>query len=118
MAKHNHTGKEGEQLAAQYLQQNGYTLLHQNWRHGHWEIDIIATKNETLHFVEVKTRRTKNFGLPEEGVHKKKLQLLMNAGSAYLQQQPQWKKVQYDVLAVNLHQSGATYFLIEDVYLF
>jgi putative endonuclease len=118
LAKHNHTGKEGELLAAAYLQQNGYTLLHQNWRHGHWEVDIIATKNETLHFIEVKTRRNQTYGLPEESVNKKKLQTLQNAGSAFLQQQPQWKKVQYDVLSVSLQKSGVVYFLIEDVYLF
>jgi Holliday junction resolvase-like predicted endonuclease len=49
------TGKLGEALAAAYLQNMGYTLLDLNWRHHHWELDIIAANANTLHFVEVKS---------------------------------------------------------------
>jgi putative endonuclease len=57
MATHNHTGTTGEKLGADYLQQTGFTILEKNWRHSHWEVDIIASKNNTLHFIEIKTRR-------------------------------------------------------------
>ena len=57
MADHNDLGKEGEALAAKWLKEHGYTLLHQNWRHSYHEIDIVATKEKFLHFVEVKTKR-------------------------------------------------------------
>ena len=77
MAKHTDTGKVGEELAVNYFSQNGYVILHKNWRHSHWEVDIIATKDNLLHFIEVKTRTTKKFGLPEESVTKKKIQNLL-----------------------------------------
>lgn len=117
MAQHNNTGNFGEGLAAAYLQQNGYTLLHQNWRHSHWEVDIIASRNNVLHFIEVKTRRTKKFGHPEESVSKKKIQNLINASEEYLYQHPQWQRIQFNVLAITiLHNEPPEYFLIEDVY--
>ncbi len=118
MAEHNLTGNTGEALAAAYLLKIGYNILHQNWRHSRWEVDIIAEKDTILHFVEVKTRRTKNFGHPEENVDRKKIQNLINAAEEYLYQQPQWKRVQFNVLAITiLKDHPVEYFLIEDVYL-
>ena len=118
MAEHNLTGNTGEALAAVYLNQNGYRVLHQNWRHSRWEVDIIAEKDGILHFVEVKTRRTRKFGYPEENVDKKKIQNLIHAAEAYLYQQPQWKRIQFNVLAISiLKDEPVEYFLIEDVYL-
>ncbi len=118
MAQHNKTGSFGEALAAAYLQQNGFILLHQNWRHSHWEVDIIAHRSNILHFIEVKTRRTKKFGHPEESVSKKKIQNLINASEAYLQQHPQWQRIQFNILAITILKDEAPeYFFIEDVYL-
>ena len=118
MAEHNLTGNQGEALAAIYLTQNGYRVLHQNWRHARWEVDIIAEKDGILHFVEVKTRRTKKFGHPEENVDKKKIQNLINAAEEFLYQHPQWKRIQFDILAITiLKDEPVEYFLIEDVYL-
>ena len=118
MALHNTLGKTGEDLAAAYLEERGYQLLHRNWRHSHYEIDIIALKENTLHFIEVKMRSSKQYGFPEEAVTKKKFQSLLNAADEFLHQHPQYRHVQYDILAINQyrHQPPA-YFLIEDVYL-
>lgn len=118
MAQHNVTGITGEALATIYLQGNGYNILYQNWRHSHWEVDIIAEKDGVLHFIEVKTRRTKKFGHPEESVGKKKIQNLINASKEYLYQQPQWKRIQFNILSITiLKDEPVEYFLIEDVYL-
>jgi putative endonuclease len=118
MAKHTDTGKVGEELAVNYFSQNGYVILHKNWRHSHWEVDIIATKDNLLHFIEVKTRTTKKFGLPEESVTKKKIQNLLNAAEEFVYQHPQWKRIQFNVLAITLlKDTPVEYFLIEDVYL-
>ena len=118
MAQHNLTGNTGEALAAAYLSENGYSIMHQNWRHSRWEVDIIAEKDGILHFVEVKTRRTRKFGHPEENVDKKKIQNLINAAEEYLYQQPQWKRIQFNVLAITiLKGEPVEYFFIEDVYL-
>ncbi|MFZ4770352.1 MAG: YraN family protein [Ferruginibacter sp.] len=73
MARHNQIGKDGELLAAAYLQQKGYTIIHQNWRHKNWEIDIVANKGKRLHIIEVKTRTSLKFGHPEDNMDNKKM---------------------------------------------
>lgn len=118
MAKHIQTGKLGEQMGEVFFVEKGYRVLEKNWRHSHWEVDIIAEKNSVLHFVEIKTRRTKNYGLPEEKVGAKKIQNLINAAEQYLYLHPEWKRIQFDILSININKNGpADYFLIEDVYL-
>lgn len=117
MAQHNETGKKGEALAYTYFIENGYEILHKNWRYKHWEVDLIAHKNELLHFIEVKCRSSKQFGFPEESVSKKKIQNLINASVEFIYLYPQYKRVQFDVLAINLHKNAETeYLLIPDVY--
>jgi putative endonuclease len=118
MGGHLQFGKHGEQLAADFLLQKGYTILHCNWRHSHYEIDIIAQKKEILHFIEVKVRSSKKFGLPEEAVTKKKFQSLLQAADEFLYQHPQYRHVQYDIVAINTYKNQPPeFFLIEDVYL-
>ena len=116
MAHHNTTGKLGEQMAVEYLLQKGFVILHQNWRHSYWEVDVIASLNETLHFIEVKTRRTKKFGYPEDDVTKKKVTNLINASEEFLYLYPEWKRIQFDILSINLlRNEPAEFFFIEDV---
>jgi len=116
MTQHTETGKTGEELAANWLIENGFTLLHQNWRYSHFEIDIIATKNDTVHFIEVKTRRSNTYGEPEQAVSKQKLTFIIKAAAIYLERNPS-KKVQFDVLAITLlYNQPPKYFFIEDVY--
>ena len=105
-------------MAAEYLLKKGFSILEQNWRHGHWEVDFIASLGSTLHFIEVKTRRTKTFGYPEDDVTKKKLTNLINASEEYLYLYPQWKMIQFDVLSITLLKNQAPeFFFIEDIYL-
>jgi putative endonuclease len=116
MAHHNTTGKLGEKMALEYLLQKGFVILHQNWRHGHWEVDVVASLNNTLHFIEVKTRRTKQFGYPEDDVTKKKVTNLINASEEFLFLYPEWKRIQFDILSINLlRNEPAEFFFIEDV---
>ena len=118
MARHNEIGKEGEALAAAYLVKNGYTVLHCNWRHSHYEIDIIAIRNTILHFIEVKRRTSNRYGFPEASVTKKKFQSLLEAADEFLFLHPQYRHVQYDILSITTTKNAATeFFLIEDVYL-
>src|SRR5690349_4021542 len=114
MARHNETGKKGELLAADYLQQQGFTILHSNWRHQRYEIDIIATRGDILHFIEVKTRQSLSYGLPEESVTHKKIRSIVTAGVAFQYQYPAWKRVQYDVLSIVITgQETSEYLFIE-----
>lgn len=118
MAKHINTGKTGEALGSSFFEQEGYKILEKNWRFSRWEVDIIASKNDVLHFVEIKTRRSAAYGFPEAKVGNKKIQHLINAAEEYLYQNPQWKRIQFDVLSITLTVgSSPAYFLIEDVFL-
>jgi putative endonuclease len=117
MALHNDTGKAGEQLAAKWLAEKGYKVLHCNWRHSYYEIDIVATKGNFLHFVEVKARSASPFGFPEDSVTKKKFKNLQRAADEYLFLNPGHKWIQYDILSITLRGAEAEYFLIEDVFL-
>ncbi len=111
------TGNRGELLAAGYLQRNGYTLLEKNWRFRHWEVDIIASKNNFLHVFEVKTRRSLAYGYPEESISYNKMQSLCNAAEEYQRLHPQWKYLQFNVLSIILKTGmEPEFFLIEDVY--
>ena len=81
-------------------------------------MDIIASKNEMLHFIEVKCRTSSKFGLPEESVSVKKIRHLIDASEEFLYLFPQWKRIQFDVLSVSLFgKKEPEYFLIEDIYL-
>lgn len=105
-------------MAEDYLLQQGYEILHRNWRHSHYEIDIIAKRKDVIHFVEVKLRSSKKFGLPEANVKKKKFQSLLRAADEFLFQHQQYRHVQYDILSINLSVNAEPeFFLIEDVYL-
>ncbi len=86
MAEHNEMGKEGEELAAEYLVKQGYTIEARNWRYGHEEIDIIARKDDLLLIVEVKTRRSNYFGQPESFVSFAKQKALIRCANRYIYQ--------------------------------
>ena len=73
MAQHNELGKFGEEMAVEYLQKNGYEILETNWTFQKAEIDIIAQKENILAIVEVKTRSSIDFGLPQDFVKPKKI---------------------------------------------
>lgn len=117
MASHNDTGQKGEEIAASYFKEKGYEIVCRNWRYKHWEVDLIAFKDDILHFMEVKCRSSKKFGFPEQSVSKKKIQNLMNASVEFVFQHPQYKRVQFNILSINLHKEAQPEFLfIPDVY--
>jgi len=117
MSSNKDTGNKGENMAATYLCEKGYIILARNWRHRHWEVDIIASLKNKLHFIEVKTRTNETFGKPEESIGVKKMSHLKNAAEEYLHQYPEWKYIQFDVLAIILNGDTAKeIFMIEDVY--
>jgi putative endonuclease len=111
------TGNKGEEMAAQWLEANGYALLEKNWRFKHLEVDIIAAKQNRLHFIEVKTRFSQRFGQPEESIRKEKMKNLKNAAEEYQYLHTEWKYIQFDVIAITLaNDQLKDLFLIEDVY--
>jgi putative endonuclease len=107
MAEHNDLGKFGEELAVDFLQQNGYEILETNWTFQKAEIDIIAQKENILAVVEVKTRSSIEFGLPQDFVKPKKIQLLVKAINEYVISNDLDVEVRFDIIAI--HKEGSKY---------
>ena len=105
MADHNTLGKKGESLAEAFLIKQNFTILCKNYQYSHYEIDIIAKKEQFLHFIEVKTRKSFGFSFPEESIDKKKKKNLKMAASNYIYKNHWLGPVQFDLVLV---------FLIED----
>jgi len=78
------TGERGEDLACELLVKKGYQIVERNYTYGKGEIDIIAKDNETLVFVEVKSRKNLEFGPPELGITKNKQRQVRRIAEAYL----------------------------------
>jgi putative endonuclease len=101
MAEHNELGKLGEELAVEFLRKNGYEILETNWTFQKAEIDIIAQKENTLAVVEVKTRSSLEFGLPQDFVKPKKIQLLVKAVNEYVVSKNLDVEVRFDIIAIH-----------------
>lgn len=83
MAAHNELGREGESAAARFLAAHDYRIIEQNWRCGHYEVDLIADYFGELVFVEVKTRASEAFLPARQRVDSEKKQHLIRAAAAY-----------------------------------
>ena len=90
-------------MAAKYLEERGFEILARNWRHEHKEVDIIAQKDDTLYFVEVKTRHGENWKA-EKAVDSKKRTLLWRAMMGWKLQHPSFMPVRYPVIAIVVHE--------------
>ncbi|MBV6405695.1 MAG: YraN family protein [Flavobacteriales bacterium] len=106
MAEHLRTGAEGEQVACQWLEQQGYRILARNWRHGHLEVDIVARQGGTVVIVEVKTRRSDRYDGPADAVGPAKQRKLYRAAEAYLDALGEDVAVRFDIITVWM--TGAT----------
>ncbi|QIY91759.1 YraN family protein [Chryseobacterium gallinarum] len=100
MADHNDFGKIAEDLAADYLQKNGYRILLRNFRFQKAEIDIIAEKDGLIIIVEVKARSTDAFLLPQEAVTRTKIKSIVSAANHYLEELNSDKEVRFDIISV------------------
>ena len=85
MAEHNKLGKDGESAAVAYLKENGYEILHTNWRQGYCELDIVAKTEDELVIVEVKTRSEGSMTNPEDAVTNSKIRNIISAADVYIQ---------------------------------
>lgn len=115
MPVHLEIGRLGESMAVAWLEARGFTILERNWKSGRKEIDILAANSQVLHVIEVKTRRSEQFGLPEEQVNRRKIKYLQTAAAAYLETHPQWRRLQFDILAITLDAKGHHILLLEDI---
>ncbi|MFC4723054.1 YraN family protein [Geojedonia litorea] len=100
MAQHNQLGKKGEQMAVDFLIDKGYTIKERNYRFGKAEVDIIAKKNDVLAIIEVKTRSSSDFGLPQEFVKPKQIQQLVKVVDDYVLKNELDVDVRFDIIAI------------------
>jgi putative endonuclease len=105
--KRHQIGAWGEEIASQYLEARGYKIHARNWRTQKGEVDLVAQDGETIVFVEVKTRTSKEFGWPEESVTASKRRRLQRVALAYLVDQGLSDVIwRIDVVAVDRNRSG------------
>ena len=100
------TGNYGEDLACKFLQKQGYKILERNYRIRGGEIDIVAKDKKTLVFVEVKTRYSHEYGLPEESITPWKIKALLKTARFYIQK-IKWGEKEYrlDFVSVDFADS-------------
>jgi putative endonuclease len=99
-------GKAGEEAAAAFLESEGYTLLHRNWRCRSGEIDIVAGMEETIVFVEVRTRTSEGrFGTAAESVDSRKQLQVRSTAQVYLHTHKLFGcAIRFDVIALTLER--------------
>ena len=112
MAEHNELGKLGEEVAVDFLKNNGYSIVETNWTFQKAEIDIIAQLEDTLAIIEVKTRSSLEFGLPQDAVNSKKIKLLTKAVDNYVVENNLDLNVRFDIISI--HKSDKS-FVIEHI---
>lgn len=103
MSGNQETGSKAEQFAAEYLANAGYGIIHRNWYFIHKEIDIVASKNNTLVIVEVKSRIDKDIPA-EDLISSRKLRLLVDAAEAYIEKYDIKDEVRFDIIIVTFGQ--------------
>src|SRR5258708_7380155 len=95
-------GRRGERAAEKYLKRNGYRIVARNFRASGAEIDLVAIDGETLVFVEVKTRRSRATGAPEEAVDARKQLRMRRAAEAFsIKYRAGDKEMRFDIVAVD-----------------
>ena len=101
-------GADGEARAAAWLEARGWRLLGRNVRAGGVEIDLVAARGRTVAFVEVKTRRGRGAGAPEEAVDARKRERLVRGAAAWLAEHGRgaWR-ARFDVICVEPEGDGA-----------
>ncbi len=97
-------GKQGENLAVEYLLEEGYEILERNWRFKHIEVDIIARQKDILVIAEVKTRSGNSYGEPSTAVDFRKQRYLIFAAERYLFSHYLDLEVRFDIVSIIIDQ--------------
>ena len=109
--------KKGEDIAAAFIEKKGYNLLFRNYKCSFGEIDIIAKHKKTLSFIEVKTRSTKKYGLPQEAVTPAKQAKISRVALEFVQRyKMENRAARFDVVSVQSLNDGSEVDLIENAF--
>jgi putative endonuclease len=112
-------GEFGEELAARYLEGQGYRIVERNWRAGKaGEADIIAYEGPVLAFIEVKTRFDDSFGRPQSAITRRKQSQMARVAKMYLYKQELYGTVdcRFDVVAITFERGQPVIELIRDAF--
>lgn len=102
------TGTLGERLAGDFLGKNGYRIIERNYRCPGGEVDIVARQQDTLVFVEVRTKRSRRFGSPEESITPAKMAKLRTVAASYCQSHTGLPEAwRIDVVAIEMDRRGS-----------
>ena len=107
MYQRHETGRIGEDISVQYLQQIGYKIVERNFECKQGEIDIIAIDKEEIVFVEVKTRNTDYFIQPFEAVDFKKQKAIIKVANAYIRSRNIDLEARFDVISIVQNEQGS-----------
>jgi putative endonuclease len=102
LSKNKEIGYKGESIAIEYLTRAGYQIICKNYRYARYEIDIIAAKDDTLVFFEVKTRNNLKYGEPVEAVDDKKIDNILDCANYYIQDTHWAQRVRFDIITIIL----------------
>lgn len=97
------TGREGELLAREYLEELGFEIVEMNYRYGHGEIDIVAREGAVLVFCEVKMRKNDRFGPPEYAITPRKQRQIRRIAEGYFfDHEIREQETRFDVVAIRM----------------
>lgn len=99
-------GTKGELVAKDYLKDLGYNIICCNYRTKKGEIDIVASRDEILVFIEVKLRKSLKYGYPREAVNNNKVKIIKSVASEYLRYNNIDYKVRFDVVEIFLNSNN------------
>lgn len=99
-------GQGGEDAAMEWLRERSYYIVERNWRVGHYEIDIIAEHYDTLHFIEVKTRKEGGWQTAYDSIDDQKIRTLRRGAMAYRAMHRIGMELQFDLIAVTWNEDG------------
>ncbi len=116
MAKHNITGKLGEQIARELMERKGYHILETNWYSGKYELDLIACNDQEIVFVEVKTRTSGFLEDPFDAVSDRKIRRTVAAADHYIKKFDIDLEARFDIIGVIVESNGTQVEHIEDAF--
>jgi putative endonuclease len=116
MTNSKETGAAGEEIAANYLESKGYTILYRNWRYMKKELDLVAKFNNELIIVEVKTRMAGSLISPIEAVNLKKQRFIITAANAFIEKHDVNLEVRFDIVTVVYNFDNYTIEHIENAF--
>lgn len=111
-------GARGEDLAVRYLRKKGYKVIERNYHCPWGEIDLVARERDTLVFIEIKSRSSSEFGLPQDAVDRFKQRKLIQVARAYIHEHHVRESImaRFDVVAIQLTPSGPKIEIIKDAF--